>query len=365
MKDLNQVVTKRLEQRIASGAINAQKALERIDAESRISQDFITNIGKDAEQRGMLFDSNGEVTLLMPTVKDHFGIHENAVYHLAERLSVPSGYLRLLVSGTEQQKALAARILNDHSDWTNRKRVLVRAVGDEVRGVLSDQYRRLNSHQIIGAFVDQVHSTGAQIVDGHFTDTKLYIESLHPKPIIFDTPRNGQVAIAFGARLSTSDYGDGALDLRFYFMQGICLNGMVRESVMRQIHLGSKLPEDLMLSQKTYDLDTATMVSTISDLTAALFSEQAIRNKVESIRKASSKEIDIAATLTNLQKAGKLFKGESKEVETILLNNNPDDGIQGEGTIWKLSQAISAYGRNTEEKRSRELQEVAGALIEE
>ena len=48
--------------------------------------------------------------------------------------------------------------------------------------------------------------------------------------------------IYMGARFSTSDYGDGAVDMRAYLLNGVCLNGMVRESLMKQVHLGSRLP---------------------------------------------------------------------------------------------------------------------------
>lgn len=50
---------------------------------------------------------------------------------------------------------LVAEILNQHSDWTQRSRVLVKTIGNQVMGILSDSYRRLNSVEILTAFVQE------------------------------------------------------------------------------------------------------------------------------------------------------------------------------------------------------------------
>jgi hypothetical protein len=68
-----------------------------------------------------------------------FSLHENAVGQLAEKMAVPSQYLRALAHGNEWQRHLAATVLNEHSSWTERQRVLVRSVGSEVRGVLTEK----------------------------------------------------------------------------------------------------------------------------------------------------------------------------------------------------------------------------------
>ena len=68
------------------------------------------------------------------------------------------------------------------------------------------------------------------------SDTKVWAETILPTPLTIPTTKNGHVVIFMGARFSTSDYGDGALDMRAFLLNGVCLNGMVRESVWKQIH---------------------------------------------------------------------------------------------------------------------------------
>lgn len=73
-------------------------------------------------------------------------------------------------------------------------------------------------------------------------DTKVWCETILPTPIEIPTRKNGTVIIFAGARFSTSDYGNGSVDMRSFLLNGACLNGMVRESVMRQVHLGHDCP---------------------------------------------------------------------------------------------------------------------------
>ena len=359
MKTLSDVVTERLRSKIENGSQVATHAIEKILSDQERAADYLTIIGQEKR-----FKSNGIVSYNLPEAETDFSIHPHALRQFGEKLSVPVPYLRELASGDERQKALAATILNEHSGWAERNRVLMRSVGSEIRGVLSDQYKRLNSQEIITAFLSEVYDMGATMTDGHFTGTRYYIETLHPFPIIFPTPKNGDVAMAFGARLSSSDYGDGALDLRFFMLQGVCLNGMVRESVMRQMHLGSKLPDNLLLSQRTYQLDTETTVSALKDLTRQLFAPETIKRNMMAIQDASGVEVDITKELALLAKGGRLLKNEAEAVGKIVMQANPDDGVQGEATLWKLTQAISAHAREIDPSRSRDLQELAGFLME-
>jgi hypothetical protein len=232
-----------------------------------------------------------------------------------------------------------------------------------VRGVLSDSYRRLNSVEILTAFVQEAAGQGAVISDAYMNDTKVWAETILPTPIEIPTVKNGTVTIFAGARFSTSDYGDGAVDMRAFLLNGACLNGMVRESVMKQVHLGSKLPDNLQLSNKTYELDTKTTVSAVKDLTKGLFSKDNLMQKAIEIQGASEIDVDFEHELKRLTSSGGLLKQESKEVEKILMRNDPEDGVQGGATLWKLTQAITAHARELTPERSRELHELSGQLM--
>lgn len=362
---LNEVVMNKVQRMIDGKAVGVRATMERLVNEGKIAQDYIAPIGVNLKINDhspvITFSANGSLRMDMPD--GQFTLHDNAIGQLADRMGIPQRYLRGLASGEPWAKQLAATLLNEHSGWTQRSRVLVRTVGTQVRGVLSDSYRRLNSVEILTAFVQEAAQQGAVISDAYMNDTKIWAETILPTPLTVPTAKNGDVVIFAGARFSTSDYGDGAVDMRAFLLNGACLNGMVRESVMKQVHLGSKLPDNLQLSQQTYELDTKTTVSAVRDLTKGLFSKDNLMKKAIEIQGASEIDVDFEHELKRLTRDGGLLKQEGKEVEKILMRNDPEDGVQGGATLWKLTQAITAHARELSPERSRELHELSGQLL--
>jgi hypothetical protein len=362
---LNEVVRNKVQRMIENKQSSINKTWTRLIEEGKILQDFIAPIGVNLrmnERKPVItFGANGHV--LMNMNSGEYSLNENAVYQLADKMGIPARYLRELSTGDEWKRQLAATVLNEHSSWTQRTRVLVRSVGTEVRGVLSDSYRRLNSVEILTGFIEEAGKQGAVIADAYMSDTKVWAETILPTPLTIPTKKNGDVIIFAGARFSTSDYGDGAVDMRAFLLNGACLNGMVRESVMKQVHLGSKLPDNLQLSNRTYELDTRTTVSAVRDLTKGLFGKENIMQKAIEIQGASEIDVDFNDELKRMVKAGSLLKSDSDSVEKILMRNDPEDGVQGGATLWKLTQAITAHARDLEPRRSRELHEISGALL--
>lgn len=360
----------RVNSMIADKAVGVQDTMERLINEGKIAQDYIAPLGVNLKEPltdpYITFDGSGsDLKMNMPYENSglHFSLHPNAVSQIAERMGIPTKYLRQLSTGKGWERQLAAFILNEHSSWTDRNRVLIRSVGHEVRAVLSDSYRRLNSVEIITAFVEEAAKQGAVIADAYMSDTKVWAETILPQPFTVPTAKNGDVIIFAGARFSTSDYGDGAVDMRSFMLNGACTNGMVRESIMKQVHLGSKLPDNLALSNETYALDTKTTVSAVRDLTQGLYSKDNIMRKALEIQGASEIEVDFNGELNKLVKNGSLLKTEKGEVEKVLMRNDPNDGVQGGATLWKLTQAITAHAREVDPVRSRELHEISGALL--
>jgi len=339
---------------------NVRSTIQRLMDEGREAQDYIVPIGVEVSPV-ITFVNNWE--LMMNVNMTPFTINEHAMGQLAEKMNIPPYYLHGLAWGYDWQKQLAATILNEHASWTKRQRILIRTVGTKVRGVLSDSYRRLNSVKILTAFLEEADRQEAVVADAWMTDTKIRAETILPMPIVVPTNKNGDVVIFMGARFSTSDYGDGALDMRAFLLNGACLNGMVRESVMKKIHIGSRLHDNMELSNHTYELDTLTTVSAIQDLTKSLFSRDAIMQKAIEIQEASKIDVDFESELRKLVKTGSFDKFDHERIQKILMQNNPEDGMQGEATRWKFSQAITAHARELEPRRSRELHEISGLLM--
>ncbi len=358
------VLRKKLDQRIASGQTQNKGVLDKIEKEGKMLDDIIAPLGTDGV---VSFKGNGKTNLILRNGEEEtvFDLHPNAVVQAGERLGVPPTYLRDLAFGKEHwQKDLAARILNDHTEHTNRQRVLLRAVGNQVRGVLSDQYRRLSTPDISASFLTAVREAGVRVMDAWADDTRMAIEVVQPSILPVPTEKNGTVYMALGARLSSSDFGDGALDLRAFWLQAICLNGAVAESLMRQVHLGGRIPDDVRLSERTFRLDTKTQASAVRDIVTQVFSKSEMIKRARMIQGASATVVDMDTEIKRLPKLG-MGKGEVEAVRKVLVASKPEDGVAGEGTLWKLSQAIGAVSRDAEARRKRELDEIAGALLKD
>lgn len=367
-RTLNTVTNERLAQRIAHGEGAAVKAVAKLLEESKQSADYIVPMGNTRADNKLVFINNTtEMLMQVPDRQSETGymsltMHDNAIGQLAAKWGIPTRYLRDMASGDVMHKGLATRILNEHCGWATQTRGLVRTVAGEARAVLSENYRRLESAIILEAFMQQAQKAGALLADGHMDATRVYLEVLMPEPFAIQTANNGVVEIAFGARIQSSDYGDGALELRTFMMQGVCLNGMVRDSVLRQVHLGARLPDNIAISAETYRKDTDATASAVRDLTGSLFTPETIRLRAAEIQGASEIEVDAEQELKKLAK-GPLLKDEAEKVGETLMRSNPEDGVTGACTLWKLTQAITATSRELEPRRSRDLQEVAGELM--
>ena len=355
--ELKNILQTKINRKIEERQEKVQLALSKIENDEERLTDYIVPVGKDGKVK---WSSNGCIHMVMDD--EQHCLHSHALAQAAEKLNVPAKYLKDLQS-TEWGRQLTAKILNDHTDNTTRQRLLVRCIDNEVRGILSDSYRRLNTPQIFGQFIKAVASQDAKIVDVFSDDTRAYIETINPKLIEIPTEKNGIIHLAYGLRISSSDFGDGALEIRAFMMQAICLNGMVTEKMMKTIHLGARLPDDLEISKKTYQLDTETQGSLAYDMAKSLLSPQTIDAKVKAIQAASSKEVDIEKEIVKIAKAGLITKFEGDEIRKVCMDNKPEDGIAGESTLWKLSQAVGAVARSKDGRRERELQEVSGTFI--
>lgn len=371
MKDFKELVEERIANKLQKGMTNATNARSRLESEGKISKDFIFEVGTTRQNRDPRISFYPEATQPAATFNfnegaQQFIVNKHAIRQVTEKLGIPTSYLVSLINGEEWQKTLAYDILNTHNGWISRNKVLVRSVGNEVRAFLSDQYRRFDSQLIMDAYLEESFNQGAQLSDGFMDETKIMFESLLPDAISIKTNLNGMVYLAFGSRIATSDYGDGALDLRSFVMQGVCLNGLVRQSVLRSVHLGAKLPDNLALSERTYKLDSETTASAIRDITKNLYTSEVIKNRMMEVKAASDMIVDPERELSQLMTSGRILKGEMDEVGRMLMRNNPKDGIQGESTLWKLSQGLTSFANSEKvtERRRMELQEIAGGLFD-
>jgi len=241
----------------------------KIDEGARRAAEVITTIQRDPP-RDQILRMRAATFAVPPTGgirvrvgDDWYESSDFALGQIAGRAGVPIAYLREL-AGAEAapwQHELASEILGRHHGHAGDTRVLARSVKGQLRGWLSDRYRRLDSRPLVDALADEALKAGAVPVDGVATETRVAIKVILPHIL---EPLPGEF-VACGAEWSNSDYGNGVHSFRTFLLRCVCLNGATAENLLKQVHLGGRLSETIEFSDRTHRLDTAASVSALRE----------------------------------------------------------------------------------------------------
>lgn len=286
-------------------------------------------------------------------------IHRNALNQIAQAVEMPMKFLDSLADERQPWGAeLLAHNLNEiHHKRFGAKRNLSRSLNGEIRGWLSDQYRRLDSRPIVEAFATAVQEKGAMPYAGVVTDTKIAIQAIMPE--VYE-PIPGEL-VAYGLSLENSDFGNGALSLRAYLLRIWCTNLAITEENMRQVHLGRRLDDNMIYSQRTYELDSKTTVSALRDVVRLQIDAGNLTKRMEAVRSAAGKEVTTEQARTILKKM--LTKGEAEKAINAYESKDVYNLPEG-NTTWRLSNAISWIATQEENAEKRlDLMRLAGEVL--
>lgn len=362
------------EQKIAEQtAAGAQRAIETLMKVDQFQPRDVIRTGVELAKQIHVVPQEGapSVVVLGKDAAAASRVHRHAQQQLCQRVGVPSKFVGdLCDSGEGWQAALAQHTLRELYEH-NLDRMLLRAVDTghnggaynryEVRGVLSDKYRRLDSRILFAAFADAAKAEGLVPVDGVYSDIKASLRCLLPQ--VFEPVKHE--IVAYGMELRNSDFGAGGVEVSCFKYKPWCTNLATLQNELRKVHLGSRLPTDLQLTQRTYDLDAETFASAIRDVTTGALSPQRLLELNTATAKAAEDKLDWKAAKKLV--AGKLTKDETDKAEIIFDDATPEaaHGAAGPGSRWKLSNVISwmANGESVTPDRKLELQRFAGELL--
>jgi hypothetical protein len=312
-------------------------------------------------------DGDDSKTLLMGLrnrkAKGYFQapMHKNALDQVAERAGIPGTYVNRLLEKDYGRQLLVenfSTIFQKEED----KKFLVRSVGGQIRGVLSNSFRRMDSAPIIEAFAAACEGIGAVPVEGVGGDLRWAIKAVLPMVFQPSKKKGTEELIAFGVQLSNSDFGKGTLSLNAFMTRVICTNYATLEQVLREVHLGKRLTDDLEFSAETYKSDTKTQVLAVRDMVKGVLAPAKVNALVGRIGKALEERIDTKSAWAELPKLG-LLKGEVDKVKE-LFNDAGVEMLPIGQTQARLSNAVSWFAKSaaTPERRL-ELEQIAGDLL--
>jgi hypothetical protein len=335
----------------------------KIDEGARRAAELLTTIERDAPRDQILrmtaarFHLAPSGGLRVAVGSDLYEPTDFAVSQIAARVDIPLPYLRELTASaaTDWQRDLAITILGEHHRH-NDGRVLVRSVSGQLRGWLSDRYRRLDSRPLIEALAEEATRAGAVPIDAVGTDTRVALKIVLPEIL---EPIPGEFLV-YGGEWGNSDFGNGVHSFRMFALRVVCLNGMTAENVLKQVHLGGRLSDAIEFSERTHRLDTATSASALRDVVRAALSERRRDAFMDTIRAAHERSMSKA----QLSQATRTL---SKPVQKSIVDafDSADViNLPPGHTAWRGSNAISWVARHTENAETRlDLERAAGALV--
>lgn len=301
---------------------------------------------------------SGYIEVTLKDLKETYGLHPHAQTQSIVRAGIPNAnkFQELMFHHGKVGNELLAHNLTTlfrESDKSN----LVRVVNSEVRGMLSDRFRRMDARPLLEKFVEGCQAIGARPIEGFVEDTRVVLRAV--LPIVFE-PVDNEVMI-FGYEWRTSDFGHGAHSLNMWTKRLWCTNHAILDEVLRQIHLGKKLDESINLSQLTVDLNTEATASQLYDTVVHMLSPERVNVYLDGIKEMNQANISPVKVKEFLEK-----KFSKMERERIIEKFNSADieMLPAGASKWRLSNAIS-WVANEVDNIDRKLyyQEVAGSMI--
>jgi hypothetical protein len=347
---------KKLEEQLHASVPRVQRVIDQV--ENDVPSDAIVH--GTALKFNHVWEENGQRgVLVIPPSQPALRLHDHALCQVADRTKIRNmgTVVREMRSRGEWGAQLVAHIFNETYSHMDGDRFLLRAVRGEARGFLSDEYRRLDSRPLCEAFIQGVEVFGARPIDGFALQTKIHLRAM--LPMVFE-PFPGEI-MAFGAEFRDSDYGDGFVAVTGIVDRMWCTNLATTQDVLKKVHLGKRLPDNISFSEETYRLDTKTMASAVRDVVGGVLSGKAVNGYLDMVRTANEQKIESSAITTWVKK--NLNKEEGKKATEKFASADIEQLPAGQ-TAWRWSNALSWLAKETEdERRKLELQELAGEFI--
>ena len=310
---------------------------------------------------GVHTDDTGETLLLTEGIEERFPIRDTAHAQIAARLKIPKQYYDRMRH--EQPALLDANVIT----WLHASEDvrLVRCLEGQMRAFLSDRYQRIDHIHILEAIdpilADLEAERGLEVVSCGLTDARMYVKFTIPG-LRFEVPRIGDW-IQAGFMLTNSEIGQGVFGAEGFATVLSCTNGMTYGQKLSRRHVGGRIVEGDVFSDRTRQLDDATIISAAQDIVRAAVDETrfaAFCARVgETVTTAPS--VNPVQTVEILGQSLSLSEEEQGHVLTAFTLDAGQNGLGLYGllnAVTRASQEVSDYERATE------MEAMGGALLD-
>jgi hypothetical protein len=162
----------------------------------------------------------------------------------------------------KQDKLLADNVNTWLPDKDSR---MIRIKDGTIRAILSDRYRIIDNVNVLRCTMEQLalnyKHLEPKFLECWLGDTRMYLKvalmGLHGEVVPGDKYH-------FGMIVTNSEVGAGMLKLEPYILRQVCANGMIRQSLLKKIHIGSA-NTDIEISAGTRLLQDSALYSELRD----------------------------------------------------------------------------------------------------
>lgn len=297
-----------------------------------------------------------------------FGVNDWAHEQIGARTKIPREYYKRMLK--DDPSLLATNI----NTWFAREpeRRLVRTLNGNVRAVLSDSFKPRENAIVANSLLPVLETMpDLRVVSSNVTEKHLYLKILSMGlEGTFDVKKGdhyvGEV-IKGGISISNSEVGCGAFTVAFFVMVLSCMNGMIRENIIRAFHLGSKLgnQEDRQIPSfykpETIEADSRAFALQVRDTVVHAFDKKQFDAELEKYNTAARNQVNpgrIDDVIQNVTKRYSLQVDEGKEILGRFIQG-------GDLSQWGVAQAVTNLANDRESyERSTSLEKIGGAIID-
>jgi hypothetical protein len=275
---------------------------------------------------------------------------------LCSRLRIPKTYF-IYLSKKEDRWAcdLVNTNINDLAENTSPDdKYLFRVVNGKIYGLLSPYYKRLDTARLVDEFTAEGKKVGAVPFDGLTSVISLSL-MLASKM----TANIAGVTHHFGVALRHSDFGAGALDVKF-FVAGKA-GPMIGTSIgVRRVHKGKRIKDETKGDADAV-VATADACAAVRKMVHEKLNEKSLGVVIGCVTLAAEQEVDIPAIERILEQM-RLTDDEASQAHEAFNSENSDlpDGY----TKLRLASSIAFVAQHVPDMERRiELMEAAGKLL--
>jgi len=235
---------------------------------------------------------------------------------------------------------------------------LLRTRKDFLRSFLSSRYKIVNNYDVALTTLQKATTVGAFPHRFDVSDTHMRLTYLMPNRTV---DLNDGDTHTFGFRVSNSEVGMGAVDVKPFLFRWVCTNGLimgtkeVKQGAMHKVHRGSDLPLG-QLSSRTILKQAEVILSEAEDAIEGCLSDEMFNTWKRQLETAN--ETALADEPVKILKRTKFFtEAESTNILYEL--------AQAQQTVFGMVQSMTATARNMHSDRRHEVETFAGKYLNE